>query len=287
GPGLDIAVENLRDHALDFIRCLNGAACVGGNFNPTAKTYTTTDGRLTLTVKGVLVGLDGEVAGQFNAFDVEITGTQTVSYENGNGERQTLYVAYKPVKNTGTNTESKARLRLVYNDAYEKPPLTAVDDGSGPLPAGYTEALGFDLEWPQVEITFNGEQETLDFYLAAKLIGVKDALKPTSLYHYNLTELSLRTRVQGDKLGSFNEQGVSGDLRNQAELTFSLKPNNAANYYSPTPWPRSADYFQAREGFVADDTTPVRETGLFRYRLLDNQSIVLSATEAGVETRVT
>src|SRR5690606_32284335 len=52
-------------------------------------------------------------------------------------------------------------------------------------------------------------------------------------------------------------------------------------------WPRSADYFQAREGFVADDTTPVRETGLFSYRLLENQSIVLSATEAGVETRVT
>src|SRR5690606_34030775 len=190
------------------------------------------------------------------------------------------------VKNTGTNTESKARLRLVYNNAYTQPPLTAVDDGTGTLPAGYTEALGFDLEWPLVEITFAGEQETLDFYLAAKLIGVKDALEPTSLYHYNLTELSLRTRVQGAKLGSFNEQGVSGDLRNQAELTFSLKPNNAANYYSPTPWPRSADYFQAREGFVADDTTPVRETGLFSYRLLENQSIVLSATEAGVPTNV-
>src|SRR5690606_25263926 len=269
GPGLDIAVENLRDHALDFIRCLNGAACVGGNFNPTAKTYTTTDGRLTLTVKGVLVGLDGEVAGQFNAFDVEITGTQTVNYVNGNGESQTLSVAYKTVKNAGTNTESKARLRLVYNDAYEKPPLTAVDNGSGTftLPAGYTEALGFDLEWPLVEITFNDEQETLDFYLAAKLIGVKDALEPTSLYHYNLTELSLRTRVQGEKLGSFNEQGVSGDLRNQAELTFSLKPNNAANYYSPTPWPRSADYFQAREGFVADPDAPVIEPNLFSYRL--------------------
>src|SRR5690606_6408728 len=70
GPGLDIAVENLRDHALNFIRCLNDEACVGGNFNATAKTYTTADG-LTLTVKGVLVGLDGEVAGQFNAFDVE------------------------------------------------------------------------------------------------------------------------------------------------------------------------------------------------------------------------
>src|SRR5690606_1967111 len=117
--GLDIAVERLRDHALDFIRCLNGKTCVSGNFNTTAKTYTTTDG-LTLTVKGVLVGLDGEVAGQFNAFDVEITGTQTVNYVNGNGESQTLSVAYKTVKNTGTNTESKARLRLVYNDAYEK-----------------------------------------------------------------------------------------------------------------------------------------------------------------------
>src|SRR5690606_8638413 len=256
GPGLDIAVERLRDHALNFIRCLNGKTCVSGIFNPNAKTYTTTDG-LTLTVKGVLVGLDGEVAGKFNAFDVEITGTQAVSYVNGNGESQTLSVAYKTVKNAGTNTESKARLRLVYNNAYTQPPLTAVDDGSGPLPAGYTEALGFDLEWPQVEITFNGEQETLDFYLAAKLIGVKDALEPTSLYHYNLTELSLRTRVQGEKLGSFNEQGVSGDLRNQAELTFSLKPNNAANYYSPTPWPRSADYFQAREGFVADPDAPV------------------------------
>src|SRR5690606_26878240 len=177
GPGLDIAVENLRDHALDFIRCLNGATCISANFNATAKTYSAD--RLTLTVKGVLVGLDGEVASKFNAFDVEITGTQTVNYVNGNGESQTLYVAY----NAGTNTESKARLRLVYNDAYEKPPLTAVDDGTDNFPAGYTEALGFDLEWPQVEITFNGEQETLDFYLAAKLIGVKDALKPTSLYH--------------------------------------------------------------------------------------------------------
>src|SRR5690606_32249034 len=109
GPGLDIAVERLRDHALDFIRCLNGEACVGGNFNTSAKIYTTTDG-LTLTVKGVLVGLDGEVNGQFNAFDVEITGTQTVSYVNGNGVNQTLSVAYKTVKNAGTNTESKARL---------------------------------------------------------------------------------------------------------------------------------------------------------------------------------
>src|SRR5690606_25063511 len=213
---------------------------------------------ITLTVKGVLVGLDGEVAGKFNAFDVEITGTQTVDYLNGNGESQTLYVAYKTVKNAGTNTESKPRLRPVHNDASEKPPLTAADDGTDNLPAGQPEALGFDLEWPLVEITFNGEQETLDFYLAAKLIGVKDALDENSLYHYNLTELSLRTRVQGAKLGSFNEQGVSGDLRNQAELTFSLKPNNAANYYSPTPWPRSADYFQARDGFVADDTTPRR-----------------------------
>src|SRR5690606_18153696 len=231
GPGLDIAVERLRDHALNFIRCLNDEACVGGNFDATAKTYTTTDG-LTLTVKGVLVGLDGEVAGKFNAFDVEITGTQAVSYVNGNDESQTLYVAYQPVKNAGTNTESKARLRLVYNDAYEDPPLTAVDAGSGILASGYIEALGFDLEWPLVEITFNGEQETLDFYLAAKLIGVKDALDADSLYHYNLTELSLRTRVQGKPLGSYNEQGFSGDLRNQAELTFSLKPNNAANYYS-------------------------------------------------------
>src|SRR5690606_29323469 len=85
GPGLDIAVERLRDHALDFIRCLNDPTCVGGNFDATAKTYTTADG-LTLTVKGVLVGLDGEVAGKFNAFDVEITGTQAVSYVNGNDE---------------------------------------------------------------------------------------------------------------------------------------------------------------------------------------------------------
>ncbi|QQD21389.1 hypothetical protein GJQ54_06215 [Oceanospirillaceae bacterium ASx5O] len=278
GPGLDIAVERLRDHALDFIRCLNGKNCVSGNFN--AKTYSA-DG-ITLTVKGVLVGLDGEVAGQFNAFDVEITGTQTVNYVNGNGVNQTLSVAYKTVKNAGTNTENKARLRLVYNNAYTQPPLTAVDDGSGTLPAGYTEALGFDLEWPLVEITFGGEQETLDFYLAAKLIGVKDALEPTSLYHYNLTELSLRTRVQGAKLGSFNEQGVSGDLRNQAELTFSLKPNNAANYYSPTPWPRSADYFQAHEGFVADPDAPV----MFSYRLRQDESVVLSATEADVTTEV-
>lgn len=284
GPGLDIAVENLRDHALDFIRCLNGEVCVGGNFNATAKTYSA-DG-ITLMVQGVLVGLDGEVAGNFNAFDVEITGTQAVNYVNGDGVSQTLTVAYKTVTDSSTNTESKARLRLVYNDAYEKPPLTAVDDGTGTLPVGYTEALGFDIEWPQVEITFNGEQEALDFYLAAKLIGVKDALGANSLYHYNLTELSLRTRIQGEKLGTFNEQGVSGDLRNQAELTFSLTPNNAANYYSPTPWPRSADYFQAREGFVADPDAPVIEPNLFSYRLRQDESVVLSATEAGVTTEV-
>src|SRR5690606_30339845 len=145
---------------------------------------------------------------------------------------------------------------------------------------------GFDLEWPLVEITFAGEQETLDFYLAAKLIGVKDALEPTSLYHYNLTELSLRTRVRGKVLGEFKEQGVSGDLRNQAELTFSLKPNNAANYYSPTPWPRSADYFQAHEGFVADPDAPVIEPNLFSYRLRNQELVVLSATEADVTTEV-
>src|SRR5690606_38464788 len=213
----------------------------------------------------VLVGLDGEVNGQFNDFDVEITGTQTVSYVNGNGVNQTLSVAYKTVKNAGTNTESKARLRLVYNDAYEKPPLTAVDNGSGTWPAGYTEALGFDLEWPLVEITFNGEQETMDFYLAAKLIGVKDALEPTSLYHYNLAGRWLRTRVQGVDLGSFTEQGVSGDVRDQAEVAIGLKPDHAADYDPPPPWPRSVDYFQAREGFVADPDSPVIDPNLFSY----------------------
>src|SRR5690606_13310104 len=84
----------------------------------------------------------------------------------------------------------------------------------------------------------------------------------------------------------FNEQGVSGDLRNQAELTFSLKPNNAANYYSPTPWPRSADYFQAREGFEADPDAPVIEPNLFSYRLRPAELVVLSATEASVTTEV-
>src|SRR5690606_1471524 len=124
GPGLDIAVERLRDHALNFIRCLNDEACVGGNFDATAKTYTTTDG-LTLTVKGVLVGLDGEVAGKFNAFDVEITGTQAVSYVDGNGESQTLSVAYKTGSNAGTNTESKVRMRPVHKNAYTQPTCTA------------------------------------------------------------------------------------------------------------------------------------------------------------------
>src|SRR5690606_33863759 len=143
-----------------------------------------------------------------------------------------------------------------------------------------------DLEWPQVEITFNGEQETLDFYLAAKLIAVKDALEPTSLYHYNLTELSLRTRVRGRVLGEFKEQGICGGLRNQAELTFSLKPNNASNYYSPTPWQLSADYFQAHEWFVADPDAPVIEPNLFSYRLRNKELVVLSATEADVTTEV-
>src|SRR5690606_36100686 len=122
GPGLDIAVERLRDHALNFIRCLNGKSCVSGIYNPNAKTYTTTDG-LTLTVKGVLVGLDGEEAGQFYDFDVEIIDIQAVSYVNGNGVNQPLSVDYKPVKHAGTAKESKARLRLVYNTASTKPTL--------------------------------------------------------------------------------------------------------------------------------------------------------------------
>src|SRR5690606_8650044 len=117
---------------------------------------------------------------------------------------------------------------IVYDEQSELPPLTAVDDGLGNLPAGHVQPLGFDVEWPDVEITLPDSQ-ALNLYFATKLIGVRDVLDETSLYHYNVTEVSLSLLMRGKVLGTITEDGKSVELRNLAQLGLSAKPNNAAN----------------------------------------------------------
>ena len=275
GPGFDKAIQNVRDFSLDFIRCLNGAACISTRYNATNKTYTV-DG-ITLTLSNVELGLDGEDDDLFNAFDFLITGTQSVSYTNGAGSPATLSILYKQPKTTdssGAEVIQKARLRVVYDDQYSYPPLTAVDDGAGQLAEDHVQPLGFDIEWPDVEVTLPDSQY-LNLYFAAKLIGVQDVLDNDSLYHYNVTELSVSLLMRGAELGTITEDGKTIVLRNLSQMGLTAKPNNSANYYSETVWPELGDFFSIRDGFDVNVVQP----DLFSYELQEDVQVVLKITD--------
>lgn len=279
-PGLDQALRDLRDHALNFIDCLHDQpGCDTAAYSAPEKTYQTGD--LQLSLQPVVVTGNEAATGTYNAFDIRITGTQTVAYTSALGQAETLSLTYKEpeISNAiGELVTEQAYLRLVYDEAQSGPPLTAVGDASGQLPVGYTEPLGFTFYFPEVELPLGGQ--TVSLYFSAKLIGVKPVLaSPLPPYRYNLTELGFGLSATSGSLGTVTENGETVDLNNIASMTLTASANNAADYYSDTVWPALRDYFRSTGGVVVAE----RVTGLFRYQLAQDQQVILRAPEGEAE----
>ncbi|WP_430462390.1 hypothetical protein ACQUQU_06265 [Thalassolituus sp. LLYu03] len=292
-PGMEAALRSLRDLSLTYISCLNTGCAGDSHYDADAETYTVagsdSDDPLVFTYEGVAV--DGVTAdeGEFYAFDIIHKGTLTVSYTAPDTSAQTLNLTFRDVKTTeddGTETTAVPRLRIVYNESFTKPPVTAVDNGSGQLldinnnsTADETEPLGFDVSWPyaKIPLTVDGNQQTFELYVAAAMLGVRDPLDANTLYHYNLTSVSFQILADGADEGKLQEEGETLTLGDKAELTFTTSVTNSANYYADSVWPELDDFFRIRDGYEAGAIEP----DLFKYLIRTNESVLYGTKTSG------
>ncbi|MBE0483715.1 MAG: hypothetical protein IBX52_09475 [Bacterioplanes sp.] len=297
-PLLNQGLHDARDLVEGFLACVhfnrkesNPVTCdlpIGWNFDPTNNSAT--NGSLTLTYKGIALEKpkEGETA-MFNAFDVFLNGKLVT--ENTLNESATLH--FKPLADEDDEAADPtlARVRVVFDEATERPPLVCRKVTPQPVPNGCIEPLGFDVAWPQLLIDdfkrvggANVPKSSLRFSFNATLIGVRDVVIGSSdagpvvsgytPYHYNLSAVSLTALLEGEQTGQIREEGKDKTVRNQSELLFSGRASNAANYYGQQRWPSVDDFFRVRDGFDTSDSAPVIAPGLFRYRYYENVEVL-------------
>ena len=266
-PQLAVGTAAVRDRVLELIGCLN-SGCANDTRYDAANKKLTVDG-LTLTMVPVELGAEIEKEGKYNAFDIQLLGQMVVDADDLNDPLDTVAsIKFKEVKTTNADDEevkSYSRVRIVYSgeEGFATPP--------DPIT---TPPLGYDLEWPDVDIpaTVNGVKQDFSLYFSAKLIGVDDVLVPSSPLHYNLTTMALSLVASSDTKGTITEDGKEVELKDLAQVTLSAEASNAANYYSDSVWPELDDYFRVRSGFESG----IIESNLFEYRIMENQTVLYS-----------
>lgn len=295
-PGMNAAMTKLRDLSFTYIACLNGAATCANDaaYDATAKTYTyTSAGTDALVLSAAGVAVDGLTPpeGEFFAFDITTKGKLNVVYTDPSSVARTMTLEFASTTTTaddGTQTVNEPRLRIVYDHSFAAVPPTAVADSNGDLAdtngngqADEAEPLGFDLSWPSLEmpVDINGNTQTFTFYVATKLLGVRDVFDINSRYHYNLTSVSLQLLAEGVDEGKLDESGETKTLGDKAELTFTATTSNAANYYADSVWPEVDDFFRIRDGY----SEGVIEPGLFKYIIRTNQQVLLGTNASDEE----
>ncbi len=266
-PQLAVGTAAVRDRVLELIGCLNSGCANDARYDAANKKLTV-DG-LTLTMVPVELGAEIEKEGKYNAFDIQLLGQMVVDADDLNDPLDTVAsIKFKEVKTTNADDEevkSYSRVRIVYSgeEGFATPP--------DPIT---TPPLGYDLEWPDVDIpaTVNGVKQDFSLYFSAKLIGVDDVLVPSSPLHYNLTTMALSLVASSDTKGTITEDGKEVELKDLAQVTLSAEASNAANYYSDSVWPELDDYFRVRSGFESG----IIESNLFEYRIMENQTVLYS-----------
>lgn len=268
---LDGALHQMRDDVETFIDCLNGN---GGAGICTDNEYTNNDLTYRLVPLEETAVEEGKTKKYF-AFDFRVTGTKEI-----NNDVSVTFNSPKTVDKEGAARDPEVDeynfLRVVYQgkEAYKVPAKLAFEDANGDAPSEGVEPLGFDFNFPSIELKAKSTGQAFNLYLAAKLIGVKPLLENTKAMHYNLTELGLGLNVQGDVLGEIIEEGKEIELKNTAEFTFNAKFNNAADFYAKTLWPAKADYFTTEAGVSAPETL----SDLFEFRLVQDKDILISSS---------
>jgi len=275
-PQLATGTRTLKDLVLELIACTNSGCAGDARYDGTNKKLTV-DG-LVLTMVPVELGAEIEKEGKYNAFDIQLLGEIIVDADDPavpnvpggtSGPLDTIAsIKFKEVKGTndaGEEVKSYSRVRIVYSgeEGFSTPPDPVV-----------TPPLGYDLEWPDVEIpaTVNGVNQEFNLYFSAKLIGVDDVLVPASPLHYNLTSVALSLVANSDTKGTITEGGKEVELKDLAQVTLSATSSNAANYYSDSVWPELDDFFRVRSGFESG----IIESNLFEYRIMEDQSVLFS-----------
>lgn len=283
---LDGALHQMRGDVEAFIACLSGDACASGKFNAKQKTYTINDLTYTLApVEETLVKKEGQPDKYF-AFDFRVTGT----IENINEE---IDITFNPPKVNKDEPDKEPELdehnflRVVYQgdsqggEAYEVPAKLAFEDvnGNAPKEDDDVEPLGFDFNFPNIELKAQSTQQDFKLYFSAKLIGVTPLLDDEKAMHYNLTEIGLGLNVQGDVLGEIVEENRNTgkhetvELKDTAEFTFNASFNNAADFYAKSLWPSADDYFTTESGVTAEN-----KPDLFEYLLARDEMILISSS---------
>lgn len=271
------ALHEIRDDITEFIKCLNDES----NTNCPASTTEYEKNGLTYTLKPVestKVEVDGK--DKYYAFDFRITGTRDL----GNNIELTFNIKDSEEEDTKRKDTEFNYIRVVYQGSkpYEIPAKLAFADVNDESPAESegVEPLGFDINLPGIYIenknsTKDNPSSLKDFnlYFTAKLIGVKPLFEndKNRAMHYNLTEVAAGLNIQGNVLGEITEV----ELKDAAEMTFTAKFINAANFYAKSLWPDKGDYFVTESGVEA----PVTQPGLFKYSLLKDQKILISASK--------
>lgn len=272
------AERAIRDNVLEFTACLNGgtgASCTGFSAAADKTPASYKKGDLTFTYEP---DDSVKVSDKYHAFNFYVTGSQTVA-------GSTISYKEREIKEEGKDTVTlRPRLRVVYDDAFAKPPLTVIAQQNNKklsdenFPQGAVEPLGFDYEFPKLSIT-NFSGNTLETYLAYKLIGVKPHPFNKSTndypYHYNYTQLVMQ-----------NDIDVNGDSKSKANINIVIKTSNGANFYAENVWPNLEDLFDNQGGASfysdkkagADILDPSYDTkeNLFTYSLKQDQKIVLA-----------
>lgn len=280
-PKLDGALHGILDDITEFIACLNGEQTT----NPCTATEYKKD-NLTYTLKSVestKVEVDGK--DKYYAFDFRITGNRGL----GNDIELTFNIKDSEEEDTKRKDTEFNYIRVVYqgsSEPYEVPAKLAFADVNDESPAESegVEPLGFDINLPGIYIenkksTKDNPSSLKDFnlYFTAKLIGVKPLFEndKNRAMHYNLTEVAAGLNIQGNVLGEIIEKDTEVELKDAAEMTFTAKFINAANFYAKSLWPDKGDYFVTESGVEAPETQP----GLFKYSLLKDQEILISASK--------
>src|SRR5690554_4836256 len=275
------ALDGIRDDITEFIACLNDEQTT----NPCTATEYKKD-NLTYTLKPVQstkVEVDGK--DKYYAFDFRITGNRGL----GNDIELTFNIKDSEEEDTKRKDTEFNYIRVVYqgsSEPYEVPAKLAFADVNDESPAESegVEPLGFDINLPGIYIenkksTKDNPSSLKDFnlYFTAKLIGVKPLFEKDKnrAMHYNLTEVAAGLNIQGNVLGEIIEKDTEVELKDAAEMTFTAKFINAANFYAKSLWPDKNDYFVTEAGVEA----PITQTDLFKYSLLEDQRILISASK--------
>lgn len=246
------AIETLRDLSHYYISCLQGDNTCNSMDYPTVHsnaTYNKTDRSLTHTSAGKTIKLTFEpfkrdgVIREFNIFFLGAIGP----------------ITFKTFKVSGSNESVTPSLRLVYENKQSLPQVYPKNSGdAGVQPLGYDFNLG--------GMSINTAHQPFDIYLTAKLIGVKDPVVSNSRFHYNFTQISMVTNIEGEQEVLNEPITVDGksvsSLSDKTELVVSGSTFLGGGFRSETEWPTFDDFFTVRSDAKKDSV----DVGLFTYK---------------------